>query len=146
MTTKAAGGKITGLLALTMEANEGIPRGNFVHIVGDYEVAPADGTRPVLGHVSVSNLRGRVSDQYSTSVANPVTPGEVTVEARGFYVKMMPSAGVIEAGTEVGIGPAAAGAVVNSEAAVASGANVATIGIALTGASAAGQAIDVLVR
>lgn len=137
MVTKQAGGKITGLLALTMEAQEAIRVGQFVHITGDYEVEVADGSRPVLGHVSVSNHNRRISDAYSTSVANPEVPGAVTVEARGFYVKESEAGGSIEAGTEVGIG--------GGGEVVAAGDDVSTFGIALTGADE-GESLDILVR
>lgn len=137
MVTKQAGGKITGLLALTMEAQEAIRVGDFVHITGDYEVEIADGTRPVLGHVSVSNHNRRVSDAFSTSVANPAVPGDVTVEARGYYVKTATAGGTIEAGTAVGVGAAST--------IVASGAGVTNIGIALTGA-VEGEELDILVN
>lgn len=137
MTTTSSGGKITGLLALTCDSATALATGDFVMVTGDYAVALADGTKPVLGHVSVKNVK-RTSTVTTTSfpVANP--GGQVTVEARGLYVKEHVAGAAIAAGVAVGIG--AAGAL------LAAGAGVATIGIALTHSTAAGQAIDVLVQ
>lgn len=134
MTTKSAGAKITGLLALTFEASVALNVRDFVHVTGDYTVAKADGTKPVVGHVSVAN-KGRGSDG-----AYPVSqvPGDVTVEARGLYVHTGIAGAAITAGVGVGIGAA--------NTIVPTGAGVAEIGIALTGTTAAGQDIDVLVR
>lgn len=137
MATKRSGGKITGLLALTMEAQVATDVGDFVHIVGDYEVALANGSKPVLGHVSVSNKK-RVSNVMGTSVGNDKVPGDVTVEARGFYVKKVLAGGAFAAGVDVGIG---AGNTV-----VAAGAGVATIGISLMASTGAGDDVDILVR
>lgn len=136
MTTTAAGGRITGLLALTCIGSYGAAVGDFVHLSGDYTVALADGTKPVLGRVSVANVK-RLSTVTSSQfpVANP--GGDVTVEVAGFYVTKMNSGGAITVGTAVGIG--AGGAL------LAAGAGVSTIGIALKGATGAGQAVDVLV-
>jgi hypothetical protein len=139
MTTKTAGGQITGLLALTCEAQEATERGDAVHLVGDYEVELADGTKPVLGYVSVSNKRGRVSSVMGTSVGNAVVPGDVTVEAPGFFVREMELGATLAAGVEVGIGVGGANIV------VAAGVNVATIGILLTGGDV-GDMADVLWR
>lgn len=137
MTTKRSGGKITGLLALTMEAQVALDVGDWCHIVGDYEVGLANGTKPVLGHCSVSNKK-RISNVMGTSVGNPNVPGDVTVEARGFYVKTEIAGGAFAAGVEVGVG---AGNTI-----VAAGANVATIGISLMASSGAGDDVDLLVR
>lgn len=143
MTTKAAGGKITGLLALTMEAQEATSLGDYVHIIGDYEVAIADGTKPVLGRVSVSNRKGRVSTAYSTSTANAIVPGDVTVEARGFYVTEEVASGVITAGDSVVVG--ATGQSVAAYDSVGGDTADQIIGIALMGA-AIGGALDVLIN
>lgn len=145
MVTKQAGGKITGLLALTMEAQVALSVGDFVHIVGDYEVALADGTKPVLGHASVSNRYGRESTAFTTATAQAVVPGSCTVEARGFYVKTTFADGAIAAGAAV---------VINATGGVRQYAPGATppdtpdqiFAIALTGAAAAGEQIDILVR
>lgn len=137
MTTQRSGGKITGLLALTMEAQVALDVGDFVHIVGDYEVALADGSKPVLGHCSVSNKK-RVSSVMGTSVGNPNVPGDVTVEARGLYVKPVIAGGAFGAGVEVGIGAA--------NTVVAAGAGVATIGISLMASTGDGDDVDILVR
>src|SRR4051812_29104720 len=129
MTTTAAGGKITGLLALTCKADTALNVGDFVMVTGPYTVALADGTKPVLGHVSVRNVK-RVSDANTTTFPVADFPGgQVTVEARGLYVKTHPAGAAIVAG--VGVGIDATGALVPD------GANVAHIGVALTGAAAA---------
>lgn len=139
MTTKASGGNITGLLALTMEAQEALNKGDAVHLVGDYEVEAADGTKPILGYVSVSNKRGRNSTVMGTSVGNAVVPGDVTVETPGFFVREMELGATVDAGDEVGIGVGGPNIVVPA------GANVATIGIALTGGDD-GDNADILWR
>lgn len=100
MTTKTSGGKITGLLALTCEAQEATDVGDWVHLVGDYEVEIADGTKPVLGRVSVSNKQ-RVSTVMGTSVGNARVPGDVTVETPAFFVSRETAAETIVAGEEV---------------------------------------------
>lgn len=152
MTTKKAGGKITGLLALTMEAQVALKIGHAVHVIGDYEVTKADGTKPVLGTVSVSNHNRRVSDAFSTSVNNAEVPGDVTVEARGFYVKTFKSAAAITAGSWVVIGADDANGMTRIRAydptAAPGAADTAdeVIGIALMGVAAADLDIDVLVR
>lgn len=135
MVTKSSGGKITGLLALTVEAQEALEIGDFVHLVGDYEVEKADGTLPILGCVSVTN-KGRVSNVMGTSVGNAVVPGAVTVEARGLMVRTVVAGGTIAAGEAVGVG--AAGAILPA------GVGVSNIGIALTGGDEDDE-IDVLV-
>lgn len=135
MVTKNSGGKITGLLALTCEAQEALEIGDWVHVVGDYEVEKADGSTPVVGRISVTN-KGRVSSVMGTSVGNAVVPGAVTVEAIGYMVQTVEAGATIAAGEEVGIG---AGGVVPV------GAGVASIGVALTGGDE-DDLIDVLVR
>lgn len=137
MTTKSSKGKITGLLALTMEAQVALDVGDWVAVTGDYEVGLADGTKPVLGHCSVSNKK-RISDVMGTSVGNPNVPGDVTIEARGLYVQTVEAGGAFAAGTEVGVG--------GDNTVVAAGAGVATIGIALMASTGAGDPVDVLVR
>lgn len=132
MTTKTAGGKITGLLALSLEAQVALEVGDPAMVSGDYECVLATGASPTLGHVSVANkapVRG---------VANrpAEVPGPVTVEAKGFYVRTVLSGGAIPAGSGVAYG--AAGALL----AVAVG--DARDGIALMEASGAGERIDVL--
>ena len=102
MTTKTFGGKITGLLALTVEAQEALEIGDWVHLVGDYEVERADGTKPILGKVSVTN-KGRVSSVTGTSVGNAIVPGDVTVETPAFFVSRETAAETIEAGEQVAV-------------------------------------------
>ena len=103
MATKQSGGKITELLALTMEAQESIDFNDPIHVIGDYEVEKADGTRPVLGYASVIN-RGRVNTSYGTSVNNAVVPGDITVEARGLMVVEVEAGAPIDAGVDVAVG------------------------------------------
>lgn len=133
MTTSAAGGKITGLLALTMVGTAALAVGDPVHVSADYTVVKADGTKPVIGHVSVSNVK-RVAGAYPVGNAG----GDVTVEARAFYIRTIVSGAAITVGTEVGIGA--------SNTLVPAGSNVATIGVALMGAGASGTPIDVMVN
>lgn len=135
MTTKAAGGKITGLLALTCEAQEALAVRDWVHLVGDYEVEKADGTKPVLGVVSVSNKgRNPATGAYPASIV----PGDVTIEARGFYVSVLVSGGAIDAGEPVGYDGTAVVQVVDGA--------INQIGVALTGTVGAGEDLDVLVN
>jgi hypothetical protein len=102
MTTKTSGGKITGLLALTCEAQEALDVGDWVQLVGDYEVELADGTKPVLGKCSVSNKK-RVSSVLGTSVGNANVPGDVTIETPAFWVSTEVAAADVTAGQEVAI-------------------------------------------
>lgn len=135
MATKRPGGKITGLLALGFESQVALQKRNPVHIVGDYQVALADGTKPVVGVVSVPNVK-RLGREYP--VAN--IGGDVTVEVRGLFVETITSGGAIAAGVEVSVG--AAGIYVATGTAGSSPA----VGIALEPATGAGQKIDVLFR
>lgn len=123
MTTKTSGGKITGLLALTVEAQEALDVGDVVMITGDYEVGLSDGSG-ILGKVSVSN-KGRVSTVMGTSVGNPVVPGDVTVEVPAWFVSTMELGATLAAGAEVGTS--------DGKTLVAVGAGVARIGVLLTG-------------
>lgn len=130
----AAGGKISGLLALTFETDVSLPKDTPVHVVDDYEVAAADGTKIVVGYVDVSNVR-RVGGSF------PVyeTPGVVTVEARGYAVRKLTAGGSVTAGD---------GVKVNSSQKVVGGAtpdDAGYIGVALTSAST-DEALDVLVQ
>jgi hypothetical protein len=130
MTTKLSGGKITGLLALSLEAEYAGEIGDYVHVTGDYECNLADGTKPVLGKVSVSN-KGRVGSDYPVAV----NPGPVTVDT-------VVAGGVIPAGSAIGPDPANPG---RKFVAVALGA-ASSVGIALTGAGASGTKFDALFR
>jgi hypothetical protein len=138
MTNKNAGGRITGLLALTCEAAVSLRVGDHVMLTGPYTVGLADGTVPVLGRVSVSNKRRVLGDDTSgSSIEYGVPGGEVTVEVPGFAVHTHPAGAAITAGSPVGID--ATGDLV----AVAFGA-VNRVGIALSTTTAAGQSIDYL--
>lgn len=132
MTTKSAGGKVTGILALTLEGQEALAIGDPVHITGDYECEKADGTKPVVGYVSVANVkRSTTTGFYPT--AN--VPGDVTVEAFGWSVRTFVSGGAITAGTKVGVSA-------TSKLEAADGTN--DVGIALTGAAGVDEDVDVL--
>lgn len=133
MTTKATGGKITGLLALTVEAQEALDVGDVVMLTGDYEVNLSDGTG-VLGRVSVSNKK-RISGVMGTSVGNPKVPGDVTVEVPGFFVAQMELGATLAAGAQVGTN--------DGKTVVAVGTGVARIGTLLTGGDD-GDLADVL--
>lgn len=137
MTTKKAGGRITGLLALTCEASVALQVGDFVHLSGDYEVALADGTKPVLGTVSVRNVK-RTSTPTSTDfpVGNP--GGDVTVEARGVMVVTRVAGGAIPAGSRVKVDG-------TSALVAAAAGDAAQVGIALTATTGAAQEFDLLV-
>jgi hypothetical protein len=149
MATKQHGGKITGLLALTVEAQEAINRNDPVHLVGDYEVEKADGTKPVLGFASVVN-RKRVNTVTSTTVGVANVPGDITVEARGFMVLELTAAGTIGAGDSVAINGDSEVIAFTEEFAyddpdVTVTRSGAEFGIALTSADA-DEKLDVLVR
>lgn len=140
MTTKTVGGKITGLLALTLEATAALNAGDPVHVSGDFQVARADGTKPCIGWVSVPNVRrGTGANAGLYPVAN--TPGDVTVEARGYAVKDFLCAAVVAAGVDVGFAAANPGQIVPFTGA----ANTVKLGVALHG-GAIGARIDVLVQ
>jgi len=131
MTTTSAGGKITGFIALTFSTDEVLAEGDPVHVVGDYEVAKADGTKAIVGYVSVPSYTRGPSGLTAAA-------GQVTVEAIGFSVMTVNSGAAIAAGAEVGVGAA--------KKYVTSAASTARIGVALTAASGASQKIDVLVQ
>lgn len=127
--TKTKGGKITGLIALTMEASYAAEIDDAVHVSGDYTVALADGSKPVLGLVSVPN-KGRVGSTFPA----PITNGGCTVEARCLFVR------TVTAGT----GGVTAGALVKPDATgrkfiVAAATDIGACGIALMAAAANGK-------
>lgn len=134
MTTKTTGGKITGLLALTLEAQTALAVGAPVHISGPYECSLADGSKPVVGFVSVANVRRSASTGFYPS-AN--APGDVTVEARGLMVLTFTAAVAVAAGVAVGIN--------NAQKIVIDAGGVAHVGITLTATGGANLPVDVLV-
>lgn len=145
MTTKRSGGNITGLLALTCEQQEECEPWSSVHLVGDYEVEKADGTKPILGLVSVGAY-GRVGTGLGTSVGNAIVPGQVTVEAVGLMVRRLEIAGTVDAGAEVGVDSTNGVVAYTGMPGVAgNSATVRPLGLALTG-GVDGDFIDVLVR
>lgn len=98
MVTKTAGARITGLLALTFEAQEDLSVGDPVSVTGDYEVSKYDGDKPFVGTVSVANVT-REAGSGNFPVAN--TPGACTVETPGFFVEKVTASGEIAAGAFV---------------------------------------------
>lgn len=135
MTTTAAGGKITGLLALTCVGTAALKVGDWVEITSAYTVAKqTTGTKPLLGVVTVGNVK-RLAGAYPVDNAG----GDVTVDVPGFMVRTVKSAGAVTAGVRVGIAQA-------SQKLAPAGAGVANIGIALTAATAVDQDVDVLVQ
>lgn len=135
MTTKTQGGRITGLLALSFEAEVALEVGDAVQGSGDYECVLADGTKPVIGICSVANkepVRG-----VATRPAQ--VPGDVTIEAIGFMVRSLVAGAAIAAGVSVGYD--ATGALVGVALGAAN-----ECGVALTSTTAAGQKLDVLFR
>lgn len=134
MASKIAGQKRTGLLALTCECTDAAAVRDPVHLTGSYTVARADGTKPILGTVSVANVKRGTNGEYPVSE----TPGDVTVEARGFYTDTFKSAGALTAGIMVGFDA--------SRRIAAVGAGVPEFGILLTTSTGANQDVDVLAR
>lgn len=137
MTTKVPGGRITGHLALTVQATVALQEGDDVMLTGDYTVGLADGTKPSIGHVSVRNVK-RTTTATSDTFPVPNPGGDVTVEALGWNVRTKAVSEAIPAGNFVAVG--AAGALVNGGVVR----TVATVGIALIGAAGAGSVIDIL--
>lgn len=132
--TNTAGGKISGYIALTLEAAYAAAANDAVMMSADYTCVKADGSKPVVGYVDTPNVR-RTGGTYPA--AN--NPGPVAVEARGFSVRTLKVAtgATVVVGTSVGV---------DSTGNVApSGSGVADIGIALMGGAAAAS-IDVLIR
>lgn len=122
MVTQTPGGRISGRIHLTFQTSAILVVGDPVHIVGDYVVAKADGTKPIVGFVEVANVK-RVAGNFPVGY----TPGIVTVEVRGWAVRVHTAGGTIVAGALYGVG--AAGAILPP------GAGVMNCGIALTGAT-----------
>ena len=132
MTTKLAGGKITGLLALTLEAQVALEVGDPVMVTGNYECGLNDGTKPCIGFVSVKNVK-RQAGAFPVALV----PGQVTVEARGVMVRKIKSAGALAAGIAVGTNGA--------QKLAADGAGVAHVGVSLMAATAVDQWLDTLI-
>jgi hypothetical protein len=134
MTTSQAGGKITGILALTCSSATALTKGDPVKIVGDYAVAKATALVPVIGYVSVANVRRSASTGFYPS---PNATGDVTIEAIGFGVKTMVCAGALAAGIAVAIDA-------NGKVIAANGTS--NIGVLLTASTGADDEADVLLR
>ena len=128
-----AGGKISGALALTFEASEAVAENDPVHVTGDYVVARADGSKPIVGLVDVPNVKRTGGTYPAASV-----PGTCTVEARGVSVRTYKSGAAVAAGIRVGFN--------NTRRIVAApAAGVSECGISLMGAGAADVDIDILI-
>lgn len=132
MTTKTAGGKISGLLTLTLEAQVALQVGDPVMVTGNYECGLNDGSKPCVGFVQVKNVT-RSAGAYPVAKA----PGDISIEARGVAVRRVKSAGAIAAGVRAGVN--------NAQKLAVTGAGVAEIGITLMAATAVDQWVDVLV-
>ena len=137
MTTTSTKGRITGMFALTLAADVALAEGDPVHIDGPYHCTLSDGSKPVVGHVSVRSVKRVVDAISSTFPVQNTTGSQVTVEARGLMVVTRLAGAAVAAGVGVGFN--------NTGALVADGAGVAHYGVALTATTAAGQEIDVLV-
>lgn len=141
MVTKASGGQITGLLALTFEAESALAAGDPVMGSGDYECDKYDGTSPFLGICSVPNVK-RTDGAFPT--AN--TPGACTVEVPGYFVREVVANAAVTAGKYVVIDATSrkykmftAGGTYNT-----ADRDREIVGIALTAAAALDDKIDVL--
>lgn len=137
MTTKTTGNKITGIMALTVEAQVAMTKGAPVMITGPYEVGLCDGTKPCIGFVSVVNVKRSTAAGSMGFYPVSNAPGDVTVEARGLQVQTFTAAVATAAGVAVGINGA--------QKVVVDGAGVSHIGVTLTSTSGNNQSIDVLV-
>lgn len=141
MTTTTTKGRVTGLLALTCATDLALAEGDMVHLVGPYKVGLADGTKPLLGTVSVRSVKRVVDAISSTFPVATTTGGQVTVEALGLMVLTRNAGAALSAGQRVGIN--ASGAIV----AYAEGSTtVSYLGIALTSPSGAGVEMDILAK
>jgi hypothetical protein len=136
MTTTSTKGRITGALALTMAADVALAEGDHVHVIDDYKVALADGTKSVIGTVTVRSVKRVVDATSSTFPVATTTGSQVTVDVYGFSVETRLAGGAIAAGADIGIN--------GSGEIVTAGAGVAKIGVALTHTTAAGQELDYL--
>jgi len=142
MTTKTAGGKITGLLALTLEGTPALAVGDWVELSAAYTVILATGTKPVLGRVSVANVK-RTSTSTTTTYPAPNATGAVTVETPGFAVYAETCDANVAVGDLIVIG--ASGAVKPIASGVVNTSTEKIIGVALTAASSGGV-FDLLSR
>lgn len=132
MATKVAGGRITGKVALTLEATVALEVNDPVQVTDDYTCEKADGTLPIVGIVSVAN-KVRSGGVFPADQV----PGDVTVEARGFAVVTLVAGAAITAGTSVGYNA--------TSDLVTVGAGVEKVGIALM-TVADGASVDVLLQ
>lgn len=127
MTTTTTKGRVTGALALTMATDQALNVGDFVHVIAPYKVALSDGTKPIIGTVTVRSVK-RVNT--GTSASYPVattTGGQITVDVKHFMVLTRTTTTAITAGQKVGVGSTGALAVYTDGSTT-----VAYIGIALT--------------
>jgi hypothetical protein len=136
MTTTATKGRITGAIALTCAADVALAVGDHVHVVGPYKVALADGSKTVIGTVTVTSVKRISTNTTSTFPVATTTGSEVTVDVYAYSVETRLCGAACAAGADVGI---AADATIKPVAA-----GVKKIGVALTTTTAPGQEIDVL--
>lgn len=137
MTTTRTKGRVTGLLAGTFATDLALAEIDPVMVISDYKVGLADGTKPVIGHVSVRSVKRVVDNFSSTYPVATTTGGQVTVELRGLMVVTRNAGAILAAGVGVGFN--------SSGALVADGAGVAHYGVLLTASGAVGAEVDVLV-
>lgn len=136
MATTSTKGRITGAIALTMATDVALAEGDHVHLVGPYKVALADGTKTVIGTVSVISVKRVVTNTSSTFPVATTTGGQVTVDVYGYSVETRLCGAACTAGVDVGIAVDGTIKPVNT--------GVKKIGVALTTTTAAGQEIDIL--
>lgn len=134
MTTKSTGNRITGLLALTFEADYAAVQGDHVFVSDDYTVSLCTGAERPIGYVSVANVK-RTGPAYPT----PDVPGDCTVEVPGFAVVQGVSSAAVAAGDAVGISADGKRVVT-----VADKNAVNYVGTALTSTTGANQKLDFL--
>lgn len=138
MTTTITGGVINGRIGLTMSCQTAANLGDPV--MGgptDYQCTAVDGTKPIIGVVTMPNVR-RGTGALAGTYPQPNVPGDVTVDLFAHAVHQFTSnatnftAGqyvAVDATGKVGLDTAAA--------------NTQRVGIALNGSSAAGTVVDV---
>lgn len=141
MTTTISGGVISGRIALTMQCQYAAALGDAVSGgPSDYQCQQFNGTLPIVGTVTMPNVR-RGTGALAGTYPQPNVPGDVTVDAKGHSVHQYVSgATAFAAGAAVGLN--ATMQVVPYTGA----ANTQPLGVALNGSSASGTTVDVLVQ
>lgn len=141
MTTTIPGGTITGRIGLTMQAQYAAALGDPVSAgPTDYECQLANGTLPIIGVITMMNVK-RGTGTLAGTYPQPNVPGDVTVDARCHFVRQFTSgATAIVPGTVVGLNAT------NQLIPFTGAANTQSLGIALNSSSAAGTPVDVAVN